>query len=1068
MTIRISQRVQRVATGLVVLALALGARGKNDKQAAQHTAQKTTGNPVVTFININNISTPIRNNGISDINVAQTLAGFTYPKGSGKTAVFESGLLWGAKVAGDPQVRVGGSEYKSGLQPGKLLSPGVAEDPNLPKNRIYRVRPDYRTADLSSEIRDEGGSATDIRAQYEKDWNEWPAVDGAPFTDVDSNGVYDPTIDIPGFPGADQTVWYVANDNNSTNTAALFGTPPLGIECQFTVWAYAQSGALGNMIFRSYLLINKSNVTFDSMYVTQWADPDIGNSNDDYSGCDTTLSLGFTFNGEAVDATYNPLPPPAMGFDFFQGPRVPDPSGVAIYRGRSLSGYRNLPMTAFYYFINSDPTLADPTLGDPGGATEFYNFMRGRIGLTGQFFQDPQGNPTTFCLTGDPQTGKGWIDGQQFPAGDRRMGVASGPFEMAPGDTQEIVVAELAAGAVPGVDRLNAVGLLKFYDKAAQLAYDDFFHLPSAPPAPLVSATELDRKILLDWGTGPSSVSATENSSALGFKFQGYNVYQLPSSSATITQAKKIAVFDVVDGVTRIIDQQFDPSSGVVLGQVVQLGTDSGIKRYLEVTTDALNGNTPLINGIRYYFAVTAYSYNADPLAVPNNLENPLSIITVIPHSANPGTRLRSTGGDTLVAQHTAGIADGVVPLKIVDPSRVTGDDYEIQIVVPDSVSLDFQGTPTKFPDPQWQLVDKTKNHLVYGPTNLYGSSPANPIIDASVQVGVAATPFWTAGQEISSQTYTPASHFNWTGVGAGLAFFGGGLDVAWNFLGPNTSTLRPFEVKKTVEVRFNSASGQSAYDFKRTLSGGSTSAPYAGFYPQPFKVFDVTDPANPRQIDFIFMERDGEPTENNIWAPGGSSNNREYWWFIEEDYTAAPKPEYAGSTLGALLSAKPGLYGGWYTLTDTTKPAYQDGDVWRITATQVVTAQDRWAFSTAGKDAVSSTDIAKNDVLSINVFPNPYYGVNTEELNKYQRFVTFTHLPTRATIKIFNLAGVQVRRIDHNVNSQFERWDLNNESGYPVGSGLYLVHIDMPDLGGATRILKLAVIQEQQILDRF
>jgi hypothetical protein len=110
---------------------------------------------------------------------------------------------------------------------------------------------------------------------------------------------------------------------------------------------------------------------------------------------------------------------------------------------------------------------------------------------------------------------------------------------------------------------------------------------------------------------------------------------------------------------------------------------------------------------------------------------------------------------------------------------------------------------------------------------------------------------------------------------------------------------------------------------------------------------------------------------------------------------------------------------------------------------------------------------LAKNDVGNINVFPNPYYGVNTEELNKYQRFVTFSHLPQRATIKVFNLAGIQVRTIQKNSTSQFERWDLANESGLPVGSGLYIVHIDMPDIG-AQKILKLAIVQEQQILDRF
>ncbi|MCU7497426.1 MAG: T9SS type A sorting domain-containing protein [Ignavibacteria bacterium] len=110
---------------------------------------------------------------------------------------------------------------------------------------------------------------------------------------------------------------------------------------------------------------------------------------------------------------------------------------------------------------------------------------------------------------------------------------------------------------------------------------------------------------------------------------------------------------------------------------------------------------------------------------------------------------------------------------------------------------------------------------------------------------------------------------------------------------------------------------------------------------------------------------------------------------------------------------------------------------------------------------------LAKQDVQSINVFPNPYYGVNPQELNKYQRFVTFSHLPKDATIRIYNIAGTLIKTITRaGAASQFERWDLANESGLPVASGIYLVYIEMPGLG--SKILKVAVIQEQQILDRF
>jgi hypothetical protein len=59
------------------------------------------------------------------------------------------------------------------------------------------------------------------------------------------------------------------------------------------------------------------------------------------------------------------------------------------------------------------------------------------------------------------------------------------------------------------------------------------------------------------------------------------------------------------------------------------------------------------------------------------------------------------------------------------------------------------------------------------------------------------------------------------------------------------------------------------------------------------------------------------------------------------------------------------------------------------------------------------------------------------------------------------------VKKIDKTEAGQFMRWDLANEDGLPVASGLYIAYIDIPELG-ETKILKLAIVQEQQILDRF
>ncbi|MCW9096712.1 MAG: hypothetical protein OQJ93_04925, partial [Ignavibacteriaceae bacterium] len=100
------------------------------------------GTPIRAYLNLNSISTVFKNTGISDIDESEQNFGFKFPKETGKTAVYESGLLWGVKIPGDPQVRVGGSTNPEGLQGGKIISPGIAEDPNSSHVRIYRVRPD--------------------------------------------------------------------------------------------------------------------------------------------------------------------------------------------------------------------------------------------------------------------------------------------------------------------------------------------------------------------------------------------------------------------------------------------------------------------------------------------------------------------------------------------------------------------------------------------------------------------------------------------------------------------------------------------------------------------------------------------------------------------------------------------------------------------------------------------------------------------------------------------------------------------------------------------------------------
>ena len=132
-------------------------------------------------------------------------------------------------------------------------------------------------------------------------------------------------------------------------------------------------------------------------------------------------------------------------------------------------------------------------------------------------------------------------------------------------------------------------------------------------------------------------------------------------------------------------------------------------------------------------------------------------------------------------------------------------------------------------------------------------------------------------------------------------------------------------------------------------------------------------------------------------------------------------------------------------------------------------TAADQFTFNTAPYAATKSLALQKVSAEKVGVFPNPYYAFNAAETNRLVRFVTFNNLPPKVKVRIFNLAGQLVRVLDKDNTSQFLRWDLTNADNYPVASGMYLAYLEltMPDDGSVvTKVLKLAIIQEQEILN--
>jgi len=636
-------------------------------------------------------------------------SGGIYPRGTAAN-IFLDGVLVGGYTGGN-LLHVSGSIYTNGMVSGYIDDSGNLQQGG--EVRLYRIRKDYETLTFDQVRQDAAeiyettvSSVTDAQMQavldqYETDWNNWPTHLGAPFYDLDNDGVYEPEAgETPGVANADQVIWYVASDADVGATAALYGCTPIGLEIQYTLWGYNQPGAaLGQIIFKNVRILNKGSEDLTDAYISLWSDPDVGDYTNDFVGVDTSLSMMFSYNGGPDDGDYAAygLAPAAVGYDFFAGPIVESPGDTAIFNLQKRPGYKNLPASSFGYFV-AGGVYSDPgPYGDTEAAREYYNLMRGFAPT------DDLDNPTAwidsssgtavntkFPLAGDPVAGTGDLDAN--PA-DRRMLINAGPFTLAVGDTQDVVTAVIGG---LGDSYLTSVTDVKNTDAVAQTLFDDLFQsVPSAPPAPVVDVTPFDDQVLLDW-SGLSSVSATESSNISGYAFEGYNVYQLPSATATADEAVRIGTFDLNNGVQTISGNVFLPEYGTSVEIPVQFGLDKGVKRQLLISQDYLTGG-PLYSGSEYYYAVTAYNYNPEPPLIEDKaLETALTPLYVRLKPASFGTRYSASAGSDLEITHT-GPGQGEVSATVTNPAALTGDTYRVGFVADTSYThlsgVEYSGT---------------------------------------------------------------------------------------------------------------------------------------------------------------------------------------------------------------------------------------------------------------------------------------------------------------------------------------------------------------------------------------
>lgn len=963
--------------------------GKPHRRSVPHRAASNIDNTA--HMDANNIDMVVTNHGSFAYDLLTGNAGYIYPKGSTKTAVFAAGPWIGAKVGS--QVRVAVGEYSQEFVPGPMAG-GTFQADNS-RFRSYKI------------VRGNTTSA---------DYLNWPVDQGAP---VDSTGA-------PALLG-DAMIWNVYNDADPEAHSNNAGsTNPLGVEIQQSTFAYNRSGALGNIIFIRFKLLNKGGNQLDSMYVSAWSDPDLGGATDDLVGCDTTRSLGYVYNATNADQLYGGTPP-AVGFDFFRGPIIPTGTpGV----------FDTLGMTSFNKYINGT---------DPKSSGETFNFMKGLNADGTPIINAVTLQPTHFQVSGDPVASTGWLDSSPS---DRRLQLSTGPFSMAPGDSQEITIAMILG---QGTDRLTSITDMKNKDDQAQIVFDLNFDIPAPPPGPTVYVQELNRAVRLVWDQ--AAVGTHSANAVLGqdFVFEGYRVWQLPSQGG-FSDARVIATFDQIDAYDNLYSDLFNPQvGGIERLQVVQ-GPNEGVRFQFDISQDAFRGGT-LINNKTYYFAVTAYSLdtlNVTPYFVG---VNQVGTITEVLESALNVVRATPKGSNAVFSVTGQQIGTEVVGATIQVNQVGTVSDSLYHVVL--------------LPSGDWAIISVASGDTLFtGPGN-----PATGGFDSPVVSGFTATvlPAPTDPSMIDqllggAGLLGAADSLNMAG---GSQVDSSGTIILTNYIAPYD--INNFNFDDTVQhdylLHLLPDTTQSAWEY----AGGSPSA--ESTFKVPWEVYDLgqcsyEDPSDDVKMSIMVRDRDGSgdfslgdavyirliPYASVAWGTPG---------IMSTDYAGGAEEQPLGRFT---------LYTAAHGSGPVTYPL--PGGRFRVRGGSLCTG-DTFAFRTVPSGAAPGS-VVGNDITKVRAVPNPYYAHSQYELTQFDRVIKFTNIPASrsVTIRIFNLGGDLIRTIRRSASSgdNMSRaeivWDLNTDNRLPVGSGVYIYRVDVEGVGSKTD--RLAVFVEKERLDNF
>lgn len=150
---------------------------------------------------------------------------------------------------------------------------------------------------------------------------------------------------------------------------------------------------------------------------------------------------------------------------------------------------------------------------------------------------------------------------------------------------------------------------------------------------------------------------------------------------------------------------------------------------------------------------------------------------------------------------------------------------------------------------------------------------------------------------------------------------------------------------------------------------------------------------------------------------------------------------------------------------TGETPVTPTDGEILRISNRKPFATGDYFQFTTS--EATVDQELAAEELENVKVVPNPYKAYSLYEPpvsnsleGRGERRIKFINLPQQCTIRIFNIRGELIQKLEHNTNTNDGDldWDLRTKDGLDLAYGIYVYHVKAPGVGEKTG--KFAVIK--------